>query len=56
MSRDIRERLSTFVSFHLGRNPGDDLEVHRIALNMAQVRRSTGRQTGPSLNDLRFRA
>jgi hypothetical protein len=56
MSRDIRERLTTFVSFHLGHDPGDRLEVHRIALNMDQVRRYNPPPNFAKRNDSRYRA
>jgi hypothetical protein len=56
MSRDIRERLATFVSFHLGHDPGDLLEVHRIALNMDQVRRYNPPPNPAKPDDSRYRA
>jgi hypothetical protein len=30
MSRDIRERLATFISLHLGHDPGESFEVRRM--------------------------
>jgi hypothetical protein len=55
MSRDIRERLTTFVSFHIGHDPGDRLEVHRVALNIDQVRRYNPPPNPAKPNDSRYR-
>jgi hypothetical protein len=56
MSRDIRERLTTFISFHLGHDPGESFEVCRIALNMEQVRRYNPPPNPAKPNDSRYRA
>jgi hypothetical protein len=56
MSRDIRERLATFLSFHLGRDPGDLLELRRIALNLDQVRRYHPPPNPAKPDDSRYRA